>query len=172
VLSAVEGLSVATPHLEHYVVPITVGILVALFMIQKHGTGQVGRFFGPVTVLWFVTLAALGVASIVETPEVLRAVDPRYAIAFATAKPHVAFILLPRCFWPLPAAKPVRRHGALRPPAGAAGLVRPGVAVADAQLLGQGALVLRAPVAIENPFYLLAPDWFLLPLVGSPPWPR
>ena len=63
VLSAVEGLSVATPHLEHYVVPITVGILVALFMIQKHGTGQVGRYFGPVTVLWFVTLAVLGVAS-------------------------------------------------------------------------------------------------------------
>ena len=166
VLSAVEGLSVATPHLEHYVVPITVGILVALFMIQKQGTGQVGRFFGPVTVLWFVTLAALGVASIVETPEVLRAVDPRYAIAFATAKPHVAFILLAAVFLALTGGEALYAdmgHFGPRPVRLAwYGLVWPSLML---NYFGQGALVLRAPVSIENPFYLLAPDWFLLPLV-------
>jgi KUP system potassium uptake protein len=99
VLSAVEGLSVATPHLEHYVVPITVGILVWLFMIQKHGTGQVGRYFGPVTVLWFVTLAVLGVASIVQTPEVSAGGGSalRHRLCLVD-KPHVAFILLAAVF--------------------------------------------------------------------------
>ena len=167
VLSAVEGISIATPHLERYVVPITVGILVGLFMIQKHGTGQVGRFFGPVTVLWFATLAVLGCLSIVQTPEVLRAVDPRYAIDFAIDQPHLAFVLLSAVFLSLTGgealyadmghfgAKPVRLAWY--------GLVWPALVL---NYFGQGALVLRSPVAIESPFYMLAPDWLLLPLVG------
>ncbi|TYC61230.1 potassium transporter Kup [Zoogloea oleivorans] len=167
VLSAVEGISVATPHLEHFVVPVTVGILVALFMIQKHGTGYVGRFFGPVTVIWFLTLAAMGVASIMQTPEVLRAIDPRYAIDFASARPHATFILLSAVFLALTGgealyadmghfgAKPVRLAWY--------GLVWPALML---NYFGQGALVMRSPVAIQNPFYLLAPDWFLIPLVG------
>ena len=167
VLSAVEGLSVATPHLEHYVVPITVGILVSLFMIQKQGTGQVGRYFGPVTVLWFVTLAVLGVASIVQTPEVLRAVDPRYALSFAIDKPHVAFILLAAVFLALTGGEALYAdmgHFGPRPVRLAwYGLVWPSLML---NYFGQGALVLREPVAIDNPFYMLAPDWFLLPLVG------
>jgi KUP system potassium uptake protein len=167
VLSAVEGVSVAMPHLEHYVVPITVGILVWLFMIQKQGTGQVGRYFGPVTVLWFFTLATLGVASIVQTPEVLRAVDPRYALSFAVDKPHVAFILLAAVFLALTGGEALYAdmgHFGPRPVRLAwYGLVWPSLML---NYFGQGALVLRAPVSIENPFYLLAPDWFLLPLVG------
>ena len=167
VLSAVEGISVATPHLEHFVVPVTVGILVALFMIQKHGTGYVGRFFGPVTVIWFLTLAAMGIASIMQTPEVLRAIDPRYAIDFASARPHATFILLSAVFLALTGgealyadmghfgAKPVRLAWY--------GLVWPALML---NYFGQGALVMRSPVAIQNPFYLLAPDWFLIPLVG------
>ena len=167
VLSAVEGLSVATPHLEHYVVPITVGILVALFMIQKHGTGQVGRYFGPVTVLWFITLAVLGVASILRTPEVLRALDPRYALDFALESPKLAFILLSAVFLALTGGEALYAdmgHFGARPVRLAwYGLVWPSLVL---NYFGQGALVLREPVAIENPFYLLAPDWFLLPLVG------
>lgn len=167
VLSAVEGISVATPHLEHFVVPATVGILVALFMIQKHGTGLVGRYFGPVTVIWFLTLAALGVASIIKTPAVLQAIDPRYAIDFAFARPHAAFILLSAVFLALTGgealyadmghfgAKPVRLAWY--------GLVWPALML---NYFGQGALVMRSPVAMQNPFYMLAPDWFLLPLVG------
>ena len=167
VLSAVEGISIATPHLERYVVPVTVGILVGLFMIQKHGTGQVGRFFGPVTVLWFATLAVLGCLSIVQTPEVLRAIDPRYAIDFAIDQPHLAFVLLSAVFLSLTGgealyadmghfgAKPVRLAWY--------GLVWPALVL---NYFGQGALVLRSPVAIESPFYMLAPDWLLLPLVG------
>lgn len=167
VLSAVEGISVATPHLEHFVVPITVGILVALFMIQKHGTGYVGRYFGPVTVIWFLTLASMGVASILQTPAVLQAVDPRHAIDFAIAKPHAAFILLSAVFLALTGGEALYAdmgHFGARPVRLAwYGLVWPALML---NYFGQGALVMRSPVAIQNPFYLLAPDWFLLPLVG------
>jgi len=167
VLSAVEGLSIATPHLEHYVVPITVGILAGLFMIQKHGTGQVGRFFGPVTVLWFGALGAMGVASIVQTPEVLRAVDPRYALDFAMSQPKLAFVLLSAVFLSLTGGEALYAdmgHFGARPVRLAwYGLVWPALML---NYFGQGALVLRSPVAIANPFYLLAPEWFLLPLVG------
>ncbi|WP_374480187.1 potassium transporter Kup [Zoogloea sp.] len=167
VLSAVEGLSVATPQFEHYVVPITVGILVGLFMIQKHGTGRVGQFFGPITVLWFLALGALGVGSILQTPEVLRAIDPRYALQFAIERPHTAFILLSAVFLSLTGGEALYAdmgHFGARPVRLAwYGLVWPSLVL---NYFGQGALVLRSPVAIENPFYLLAPDWFLLPLVG------
>ncbi|RTL26000.1 MAG: potassium transporter Kup [Rhodocyclaceae bacterium] len=167
VLSAVEGISVATPQFEHYVVPITVGILVGLFMIQKHGTGRVGQFFGPITVVWFLALGALGVGSILQTPEVLRALDPRYAIQFAIERPHTAFILLSAVFLSLTGGEALYAdmgHFGARPVRLAwYGLVWPSLVL---NYFGQGALVLRSPVAIENPFYLLAPDWFLLPLVG------
>jgi len=117
-------------------------------------------------VLCFVTLAVLGVASIVQTPEVLRAVDPRYALSFAIDKPHVAFILLAAVFLALTGGEALYAdmgHFGPRPVRLAwYGLVWPSLML---NYFGQGALVLRAPVSIENPFYLLAPDWFLLPLV-------
>lgn len=83
VVSAVEGISVATPALERWIVPIALGILVALFAIQRHGTGAVGGLFGPVTAVWFVTLAVLGLQSIAQTPAIVAALDPRHAVAFA-----------------------------------------------------------------------------------------
>jgi len=98
VLSAVEGLSVITPSFQPLVIPITLGILLGLFFIQRRGTGQVGKLFGPITVVWFLTLAAMGLQSIVQTPEVLAALNPMHALRFAVAEPHGAFLLLSAVF--------------------------------------------------------------------------
>ena len=167
VLSAVEGLSVALPQFEHLVIPITVGILVGLFAIQRHGTGRVGGLFGPITIVWFVVLAVLGGFSIAQTPEVLRAINPLYAMHFATEHPGAAFFLLSAVFLALTGgealyadmghfgAKPVRLAWF--------GLVCPALLI---NYFGQGALVLRSAEAVQNPFYLLAPEWFVLILVG------
>jgi KUP system potassium uptake protein len=98
VLSAVEGLSVATPAFETYIIPITVGVLAALFFIQRHGTGSMGKLFGPVTLLWFAALAILGAISIAQNPAVLNAVNPIYAINFALEHPAGMFMLLSAVF--------------------------------------------------------------------------
>lgn len=167
VLSAVEGLSVATPAFEKFIIPVTVGVLTGLFFMQRHGTGSMGKLFGPVTLLWFAALAVLGAISIAESPAVLRAVNPMYAISFAVEHPSGMFLLLSAVFLALTGgealyadmghfgAKPVRLAWY--------GLVCPALLI---NYFGQGALVLRSAEAIQNPFYLLAPDWFLLPLVG------
>lgn len=166
VLSAVEGISVATPQFEHWIIPITVGILLSLFLIQRYGTAKVGRLFGPITLIWFSTLAILGVASILQTPEVLKALSPLYALQFSLAHPLAAFALLSAIFLALTGgealyadmghfgAKPIRIAWY--------GLVCPALIL---NYLGQGALILREPNAISNPFYLLAPDDFLIILV-------
>lgn len=167
VLSAVEGLAVAAPGSSPYVLPLTIVIIAALFAVQRHGTGRVGGLFGPITVLWFLTLAALGLASILETPIVLQALDPSHALRFTLAQPGAAFVLLAAVFLALTGgealyadmghfgAKPVRLAWY--------GLVCPSLML---NYFGQGALVLREPAAIANPFYLLAPDWLLMPLVA------
>ena len=95
VLSAVEGMSIATPNFEHFIVPITIGILIGLFSIQMKGTSVVGKLFGPVTIIWFVCLAWLGVSSIVQTPMVLQAVNPMHALRFAAPPPPPPFFLTP-----------------------------------------------------------------------------
>ena len=166
VLSAVEGLSVAAPALEAWILPIAIVVLVALFAVQKHGTASVGRFFGPITILWFVVLAAAGIASIAQTPAVLAALDPRYAIGFAIERPGLAFLALGAVFLALTGgealyadmghfgAKPIR--------IGWVALVFPALIL---NYFGQGALVLRDPGAIRSPFYLLAPEALALPLV-------
>jgi len=105
VLSAVEGLSVATPAFKSWVLPIAVAIIVWLFKIQKHGTGGLGRYFGAVTVVWFLVIAALGMASIAETPGVLGAVDPRHALGFAVESPDAAFLALGAVFLTLTGAE-------------------------------------------------------------------
>ncbi|MFZ5511922.1 MAG: potassium transporter Kup [Pseudomonadota bacterium] len=167
VLSAVEGLAVATPALAHWVVPLTIAILVALFAIQHHGTGGVGRYFGPITVAWFLTLAWLGLASIVQTPGILAALDPRHALAFAVEAPGAAFLALGAVFLTLTGGEALYAdmghfgRGPIR--IGWFGLVFPSLML---NYLGQGALVLRDPAAVKNPFYLLAPEPLLLPLVG------
>jgi KUP system potassium uptake protein len=167
VLSAVEGLSIATPAFETYIIPITVGVLTALFFIQRHGTGSMGKLFGPVTLLWFAALAVLGVASIAQNPLVLNAINPMYAINFALEHPAGMFMLLSAVFLALTGgealyadmghfgAKPVRLAWYV--------LVCPALLI---NYFGQGALVLRSADAIQNPFYLLSPEWFMLPLVA------
>jgi KUP system potassium uptake protein len=166
VLSAVEGISVATPALEKLVVPVTVAILVWLFAIQSHGTGRVGRLFGPITVVWFLAIAVLGVASILETPGVIAALDPRHAVVFAVDSPALAFIALGAVFLTLTGAEALYAdmgHFGPRPIRIAwFGLVFPALML---NYFGQGALVLRDPAAAKNPFYLLAPPELLLPLV-------
>jgi KUP system potassium uptake protein len=166
VLSAVEGISVATPALEKWVIPVTLAILVALFAIQHRGTGHVGRLFGPVTIVWFIAIAGLGLASILESPGVLAALDPRHAASFALASPGLAFLALGAVFLTLTGAEALYAdmgHFGPRPIRLAwFGLVFPALML---NYFGQGALVLRDPAAVKNPFYLLAPPELLVPLV-------
>ena len=167
VLSAVEGIGVAAPELSGWVVPITVVILTLLFMIQRRGTAFVGRYFGPITTLWFLTLAVLGLASIVETPEILWSLDPRYAIQFALGEPGSAFLMLSAVFLVLTGGEALYAdmgHFGKTPIRLAwYGLVCPALVL---NYFGQGALVLRDPSAVTNPFYLLSPEWFLPVLIG------
>jgi KUP system potassium uptake protein len=167
VLSAVEGLSVATPAFEQWVVPITIGILAGLFAIQSRGTGAVGKLFGPITVIWFIALAALGAVSIVQTPAVLAALDPRYALSFALHSPGLTFLVLGAVFLAITGAEALYADMGHFGPAPIRlawfGLVFPALMI---NYFGQGALALSDPAAMKNPFYLLAPQELLLPLVA------
>ena len=167
VLSAVEGLDVATPVFTAYIVPITLGILVALFWIQSHGTATVGVAFGPVMVLWFAVLAIMGMAQIVSHPGILAALLPQYAVAFLAADPTLGFLAMGSVFLALTGAEALYAdmgHFGRRPIRLAwFGLVLPALLL---NYFGQGALLLADPATIRNPFYLMAPAWFLLPLVG------
>ncbi len=166
VLSAVEGLSVLSPEFTHWVVPLTIAVLIALFAIQRRGTGSVGGLFGPITVVWFLVIAVLGGMSIAETPAILAAIDPRYALRFATAHPMESFLALGAVFLTLTGAEAlyadIGHFGAGPIRIGWFGLVFPALTL---NYLGQGALVLRHPDAVSNPFFLLVPDALLLPLV-------
>jgi len=167
VLSAVEGLSIATPALEPWVVPVTLGILIGLFALQSRGTGRVGRLFGPITLVWFLTIGSLGVASILKTPTVVRALDPSYAAAFVAASPGLAFLALGAVFLTLTGGEALYadmgHFGPLPIRVAWFALVLPALIL---NYLGQGALVLRSPEAVKNPFYLLVPPDLLFPLVA------
>jgi len=166
VLSAVEGVSVATPALEHWIVPITLAILIGLFAIQSRGTGAVGRLFGPITVLWFGVLAVLGALSIAQTPAVLAALDPRHALGFAAHSPGLTFLVLGAVFLAITGAEALYADMGHfgRAPIRLAwfGLVFPSLMI---NYFGQGALALRDPAALKSPFYLLAPPELLAPMV-------
>lgn len=166
VLSAVEGLSIATPNFEHFVVPITIGILIGLFSIQMKGTGKVGRLFGPVTIVWFVCLAWVGVLSILQTPMVLEAVNPLHALRFAVQHTDKAFFLLSAVFLAMTGAEALYadmgHFGSRAVRLGWFGLVFPSLMI---NYFGQGALVLRDAAAAGNPFFLLASPSLLLPFV-------
>ncbi|MCK9382601.1 MAG: potassium transporter Kup [Sulfuritalea sp.] len=167
VLSAVEGLDVATPMFTAYIVPITLGILVALFSIQSQGTAKVGVAFGPVMIVWFAVLGSMGVAQIASHPGILAALLPQHALAFLAADPTLGFLAMGTVFLALTGAEALYAdmgHFGRRPIRLAwFGLVLPALIL---NYFGQGALLLADPAAVRNPFYLMAPDWFLLPLVG------
>jgi len=167
VLGAVEGLKIATPLFEPYVVPIAVAILIVVFAIQKQGTHRVGGLFGPVMVLWFVVIAALGISWMVEHPIVLTAVDPRHALAFFGDHGWHGFAVLGAVFLVVTGGEALYAdmgHFGKRPIRLAwFTLVLPALLL---NYFGQGALLLSNPKAAEQPFFLLAPEWALFPLVG------
>ena len=166
VLSAVEGLEVVAPSMQAVVVPLTLVDLVALFSIQRFGTAKVGVFFGPVMCVWFFALAILGATQLIHDPAVLKALNPIYAIRFLVNSPLPAFLSLGAVVLAVTGtealyadmghfgAKPIQRAWLL--------LVLPALVL---NYFGQGALILHDPLAIKNPFYLLAPGWLLMPMV-------
>jgi KUP system potassium uptake protein len=166
VLSAVEGLEVKTPALEPYVIPATLALLVALFLAQRRGTGRVGGIFAPIIIVWFVVLAALGLTEIARNPAIIAALNPLYGIALIREDPASGFVLLGAVVLAVTGAEalyadmghfgrgPIRRAW-LR-------FVFPALLL---NYFGQGALLLANPEAIQNPFYRLAPEWAVLPLV-------
>jgi KUP system potassium uptake protein len=167
VLSAVEGLNTATPALEPLVIPISLGVLVGLFAIQRHGTAGVGRWFGPIMLFWFAILLVLGLKQVVAAPGVLAALSPHYAVGFVVRHGVVAFVALGAVTLAVTGAealyadmghfgaKPIRMAWLI--------VVLPALL---ANYYGQGALLLADPTALENPFFLLAPAWALYPMVG------
>ena len=165
VLGAVEGLEVVTPLFRPYVVPVTLAILVGLFAIQRYGTHRVGGLFGPVMVIWFVTIAALGVVWIAQAPAVLAAFDPRHAVTFFTFNGFTGFAVLGAVFLVVTGGEALYAdmgHFGKQPIRLAwFAFVLPALIL---NYLGQGALLLINPT-VEHPFFLLAPSWALLPLV-------
>jgi KUP system potassium uptake protein len=166
VLSAVEGLKVAAPSLEHLVVPITAAIILVLFLLQRQGTAAVGRLFGPVMILWFLAIAACGINGIADHPEALKALSPTYALDFFFSHFKTAFFALAAVVLAVTGAEalyadmghfgraPITRAWLL--------LVFPACTLS---YLGQGALILDDPANISSPFFLLVPDWGQWPLV-------
>ncbi len=166
ILSAVEGLGLITPIFKPYIIPITIGILIGLFSLQKKGTGTVGKIFGPITLTWFVVLAALGLINIIQTPEVLKAINPVYIISFFQNNAWQAFVVLGSVFLVVTGGEALYSdlgHFGRTP------IKQAWFYVALPSLVlnyfGQGALLIRNPAAIENPFFMMAPLWALYPLV-------
>lgn len=166
VLSAVEGLELVDPGLTPWVVPIAVVILVALFMVQRHGTGKMGAAFGPVMFIWFVTIAVLGLVSLVQTPEIVAAINPMYAVSFFSGEPMLAFLALGSVVLCVTGAEALYADMGQfgRGPIRFSWFV---IAVPALYLnyFGQAALVVRDPQASTNPFYLLVPSSIQLPVI-------
>ncbi|KYQ98763.1 low affinity potassium transporter Kup [Serratia sp. TSA_198.1] len=166
VMSAIEGLEIAAPSLDGYIVPLSILVLTLLFAIQKHGTGSVGKLFAPVMLLWFIVLAVLGARSIIANPEVLQAMNPKWALNFFMEYKKVSFFALGAVVLSITGVE------ALYADMGHFGkfpirlawftVVLPSLVL---NYFGQGALLLKNPEAIKNPFFLLAPDWALIPLL-------
>ena len=167
VLSAVEGLEVVSPHFKRFVLPLTLLVLFCLFVVQKRGTAGIGRFFGPITLVWMLSIALLGVAQIVHHPEILAALGPHYALGFLWSQPGTSFIILGAVVLCVTGAEALYAdlgHFGKRPIRIAwFTVVMPALVL---NYFGQGALLLAEPEAVKNPFFMMAPDWALLPLVG------
>lgn len=166
VLSAVEGLEVVSPNFKKAVIPLTLVILFGLFAVQKRGTADIGKFFGPITLVWFVAIAVLGVSHIVHNPEILEALSPHHALAFMWAEPLTTFIILGAVVLCVTGGealyadmghfgkKPIRLAWFF--------IVMPCLTL---NYFGQGALLLSNPAAVKNPFFMMAPAWALIPIV-------
>lgn len=167
VLSAVEGLELVAPTLKPYVIPITLLILTGLFFIQKRGTGTVGLFFGPIMTGWFAILGLLGVIEIVHNPQVLAALSPLYALRFISAHTGLAFLALGSVVLAVTGGEALYtdmgHFGRFPIRLAWFGFVMPALVL---NYFGQGALLLNEPEAIKNPFFHLAPDWALIPMLG------
>jgi KUP system potassium uptake protein len=167
VLSAVEGIEVVSPGVHNAILPIGVAVIAVLFLAQRFGTQQVGRLFGPVMVLWFGVLAALGIEHIVSHPGVLRGLSPTYAVAFFFEHPYIAFIAMGAVVLAITGAEALYAdmgHFGRAPISRAwFALVFPALTL---NYLAQGSLILQHPDAVANPFYLLAPHWARIPLVA------
>ncbi len=166
VLSAVEGLKLVTPTLSDYIVPISVAILALLFAIQSHGTGAVARFFGPITVIWFLVMGIAGIMHIADDFGILAALNPWYAVNFLMNEGFLGVVVLGAVFLTVTGAEALYAdlgHFGRRPIQWAwFALVFPSLTL---NYLGQGALVLREPLAMSDPFFLMYPHWALLPVV-------
>ena len=166
VLGAMEGLEVISPRFHKYVVPLTLIVLFFLFLVQKRGTAGIGKFFGPITLVWFIVLGLLGVAQIATNPVILWALSPHYAVRFMWENPGTTFILLGAVVLCVTGAEALYAdlgHFGKKPIRLAwFSVVMPSLTL---NYFGQGALLLNNPAAVKNPFYMMAPDWALIPLV-------
>ncbi|AWL27695.1 potassium transporter Kup [Acinetobacter defluvii] len=167
VLSAIEGLSIATPVFNKWLMPLAIGILTGLFLVQRHGTGTMGKFFGPITLTWFVSIGIIGIWSISQTPFVLTMMSPHWALNFIFHQPYVAFLTMGAVILTMTGGEALYadmgHFGRLPIKLAWFTVVLPSLLLNYA---GQGALLLRNPAAIENPFYLLIPEWALYPMIG------
>jgi KUP system potassium uptake protein len=166
VMSAIEGLEIAAPALDPYIVPLSILVLTLLFMIQKHGTGMVGKLFAPIMMTWFIVLAVLGVRSIMASPQVLQALNPMWAAHFFMEYKAVSFVALGAVVLAITGVEALYadmgHFGKLPIRIAWFTVVLPSLVL---NYFGQGALLLRNPESIKNPFFLLAPDWALIPLL-------
>ena len=166
VLGAMEGLEVISPTFKQYVVPLTLVILFCLFLVQKRGTAGIGKFFGPITVVWFAVISLLGIIHISSNPEILWAISPHYALGFMWANPGITFIILGAVVLCVTGAEALYAdlgHFGKKPIRLAwFSVVMPALVL---NYFGQGALLLKNPEAVKNPFYMMAPDWALIPLL-------
>ncbi|MGV3344646.1 low affinity potassium transporter Kup [Enterobacteriaceae bacterium LUAb1] len=166
VMSAIEGLEIAAPSLDAYIVPLSIIVLTLLFVLQKHGTGMVGKLFAPVMLIWFIVLALLGIRSISIHPEVLQAVNPVWAIHFFSEYKYVSFFALGAVVLAMTGVEALYadmgHFGKLPIRLAWFSVVLPSLTL---NYFGQGALLLSHPEAIKNPFFLLAPEWALIPLL-------
>ncbi|EJH8728390.1 low affinity potassium transporter Kup [Cronobacter sakazakii] len=166
VMSAIEGLEIAAPSLDPYIVPLSIVVLTLLFMIQKHGTGMVGKLFAPIMLAWFLVLAVLGARSILNNPEVLQALNPVWAVHFFLEYKAVSFAALGAVVLSITGVEALYadmgHFGKLPIRVAWFSVVLPSLVL---NYFGQGALLLKTPEAIKNPFFLLAPDWALIPML-------
>lgn len=166
VLSAVEGLSIATPAFDRFIIPISIGILVALFAVQRHGSAVMGKFFGPITLIWFLSIGAIGISSIIQSPFVLALLSPHWAFLFVVNNPFISFFVMGAVVLTVTGGEALYadmgHFGILPIRLGWFLIVLPCLILNYA---GQGALLLRDPSAITNPFYLLLPSVLLYPMI-------